>query len=227
VKLVPKIKKEFVSVVINQNKISVAWIKKQKDTYSLEQYDYLENPPLNANLTILNPNCLQKFLCDFLKKNSLSNSFISFALDGQCCKHKIIASDTNIPEKKHISKAIEKWYLVDHYLIAQDSSEHHNIFYVTGIVPAVLFQYLNLSIYLKLNTIALTTKPMALACTIQNLQIQEETPYYETFEQWITIMNNQLEKQKPKISYNNNKTLDNINTHLGLFMLGRNIYEAN
>ena len=150
-KLVPKIKKEFVSVVINQNKISVAWIKKQKDTYSLEQYDYLENPPLNANLTILNPNCLQKFLCDFLKKNSLSNSFISFALDGQCCKHKIIASDTNIPEKKHISKAIEKWYLVDHYLIAQDSSAHHNIFYVTGIVTAVLFQYLNLSIYLFSN----------------------------------------------------------------------------
>ena len=221
--LVPGIKKEFVSINVNTDEISIAHITKQNNLFCLNAFEKVSSLSINENLILFNPTKTKLAIEKFLQKNKLTDACIIIGLNSHSCFNKILSHSDKDLTKNDIENIAPKEYIADFYKI----SDSH--FYVSGIHPIVLFQYMNLSIQSKSNTIAITTDAMALAVGHKKISKADLSPAYsENFDDWLSILKKHFhEKEVPHV-IKSKIAPDNLTltTHIGLYILGSNLYEV-
>lgn len=194
------------SVITNNNLPEITAYQE----YSLENYEIL-------NLTIFNYLELNKKINFFLQENKLNKPIIIICLDGEhIAQNLCIEADENIINDKlgHYVWQVEKF--LDH---------PQKINYLAGIKQETILQYKLLAINSRFNIKGLTTQIIAWYYAYQSY-FNNPMPNCESIAQIKEFLVNEYSTLIGKFIRKPNKSNDkNILTSIGLYQIGKNLYE--
>lgn len=150
----PAIKNEHIQVVLNQNNVSIYWIK-PAISYPAKLQTYEQHEiPMSDSVLMYNSTALRSYIRTFADNHNLNNAYISFILGADLIQEQIIKHSKSDPTPHELigQKEKHKRYY-DRYI---GPYEDHYLFYIcTAAHPLILqLQMLNMQLPLHVHHIS-------------------------------------------------------------------------
>lgn len=234
----PKLRNDIVSLSFTPSHVTCSWIKPTRAAAAPYELIAHERIPLNNlelnQLIVFNPTSLQKKISAFVDKHNLHNASAAIALTGPQLVESIVQLHTTTPTRSDF-RAPKLKSMVWDFRYLHPHEDGTNAFYVCGIPQRLLFQYKLFAMQLPLHVLQITTQQMALLRLYRHVHGSAFRPAQLARDMART--NNQLhdcitQEIMRRVVYartpslNTQEELPSVATTVGLFLLGKDMYEA-